>query len=111
MAISSTTFGLYYDLEGNKNCSSHDNSSMLFDFDTVSTTAAPSCGSDLSWLSLTSMVVYIIAFSLGWGPIPWLLMSEIFPSKAKGMASAIATAANWAFGFAVTKSFDALKVR
>lgn len=107
MAVSSTTFGLYYDLSAVHNSSNH-NSSMYFDFDTVATTAAPS--SAYSWLSITSLVVYVIAFSLGWGPIPWLLMSEIFPSKARGPASAIATFFNWAFAFAVTKSFQALKV-
>ncbi|XP_072022520.1 solute carrier family 2, facilitated glucose transporter member 8-like [Amphiura filiformis] len=109
MALSSTTFGLYYNLT-EKNCTSNNhNSSMFFyDMDSVSTTAAP-CVDDLSWLSLTSMVVYIVSFSLGWGPIPWLLMSEIFPSKARGAASAIATASNWIFAFAVTKSFLVLK--
>ena len=104
MAVSSTTFGLYYDLS----TIHHSNSNASMYFDTVTTTAAPS--SAYSWLSITSLVVYVIAFSLGWGPIPWLLMSEIFPSKARGPASAIATFFNWAFAFAVTKSFQALKV-
>ena len=82
---------------------------MTFDLDNVATTVSPAAA-NLSWLSITSMVVYITSFSLGWGPIPWLLMSEIFPSKARGVASSIATALNWTFAFAITKLFLVLKV-
>ncbi|CAH1267647.1 SLC2A6 [Branchiostoma lanceolatum] len=96
MAITSITFGLYFQLEQNN---SH-NSTL------TAPTATPAPAPDLSWLSLTSMIVYIIAFSLGWGPIPWLMMSEIFPSRARGTASGIATLFNWFGAFIVTKEFD-----
>ena len=36
---------------------------------------------NISWLSLVSLILYVSAFSLGWGSIPWLIMSEIFPIK------------------------------
>lgn len=35
-----------------------------------------------TWLALFSLVVYVAAFSLGLGPIPWLVMSEIFPGES-----------------------------
>ena len=41
--------------------------------------------SGMSWLAITSLVFYIIAFSLGWGPIPMLVTSEIFPVKVCGV--------------------------
>jgi SP family facilitated glucose transporter-like MFS transporter 8 len=63
----------------------------------------------LSWLALASLIVYIIAFSIGWGPIPMLIMSEIFPLKARGAASAIASVSNWLFAFIVTKEFYMLQ--
>jgi hypothetical protein len=47
--------------------------------------------------------VYIIGFSLGWGPIPLLVMSELFPAKARGAASGLATLVNWFCAFLVTK--------
>ena len=108
MAVSSTTFGLYYELS-DKNTHHNTSSLMTFDLDNVATTVSPAAA-NLSWLSITSMVVYITSFSLGWGPIPWLLMSEIFPSKARGVASSIATALNWTLAFAITKLFLVLKV-
>ncbi|ELU17377.1 hypothetical protein CAPTEDRAFT_200986 [Capitella teleta] len=64
----------------------------------------------LSWLSLGSLILYVTAFSLGWGPIPWLIMSEVFPGRAKGMASGIVTTVNWCCAFLVTKEFHDLQV-
>ncbi|TMW40834.1 hypothetical protein DOY81_014087 [Sarcophaga bullata] len=37
--------------------------------------------SNVGWLPLASFVVYILGFSLGFGPIPWLMMGEIFLLK------------------------------
>jgi hypothetical protein len=34
------------------------------------------------WLPLVSFVVYVIGFSFGFGPIPWLMMGEILPGKS-----------------------------
>ena len=57
------------------------------------------------FVSLVALVVYIAAFSIGLGPIPWLLMAEILPSRARGVASSLATVLNWTCSFAVTESF------
>ncbi|XP_033640705.1 solute carrier family 2, facilitated glucose transporter member 8-like isoform X2 [Asterias rubens] len=105
MAISSATFGLYFQLkQGN-----HNNGTNLTGDFIDGMLDGGSNEPNLSWLSLISLVVYIIGFSIGWGPIPWLLMSEIFPSKARGAASAIATATNWMFAFIVTVSFKSME--
>lgn len=64
---------------------------------------------DLSWLALVSLICYVLAFSLGWGPIPMLVMSEIFPARARGTASTVASITNWVFAFIVTKSFASLQ--
>ncbi|KAL0323127.1 UNVERIFIED_CONTAM: Sugar transporter ERD6-like 6 [Sesamum angustifolium] len=52
-----------------------------------------------SWVGLLCM---IISFSLGMGPIPWLIMSEILPIKIKGLAGSVATLFNWSFSWAIT---------
>ena len=62
-------------------------------------------GSQYGQFAIICLVVYIIGFSLGWGPIPMLLMSEIFPSRARGTASSIAVLTNWFCAFVVTKEF------
>lgn len=65
-------------------------------------------GPDISWVAVTSIAVYIVGFAMAWGPCTWLIMSEIFPVKAKGVASGIATFFNWFCSFLVTLSFDVL---
>ena len=60
---------------------------------------------DVGMISVICVVVFILGFSLGWGPIPMLIMSEIFPSRARGAASGIAVFTNWFCAFVVTKEF------
>ena len=62
------------------------------------------------WIPLMALMVYVVSFSLGFGPIPWLMMGEVFPSRIRGAAASIATALNWAFTFLVTKTFMDLQV-
>lgn len=62
----------------------------------------------ISWLSILSIVLFNLIFSLAWGPVPWLVMSEIFPLRARGPASSFATMANWTLAFVVTKTYDSM---
>ncbi|KAH6556338.1 hypothetical protein KP509_1Z186500 [Ceratopteris richardii] len=57
-------------------------------------------------MALVSLLVYIICYSLGLGAIPWIMMSEVFPSNVKGMAGSLATLANWLAGWIVTLFFN-----
>lgn len=57
------------------------------------------------WLPLMSCVVYVLAFSFGFGPIPWLMMGEILPGRVRGSAASLATSVNWTCTFIVTKTF------
>lgn len=60
----------------------------------------------ITWLPLVAVAVFIIMFSLGLGPLPWIVVSEIFASNVKAQASSIACAANWLMAFLVTKVFQ-----
>ncbi|XP_043642871.1 facilitated trehalose transporter Tret1-2 homolog [Drosophila teissieri] len=66
--------------------------------------------SHLGWLPLTCFVIYIMGFSLGFGPIPWLMMGEILPAKTRGASASVATSFNWFCTFVVTKTFQDLTV-
>ena len=67
--------------------------------------------SKISWLSILCLVLFNLAFALAWGPIPWLVMSEIFPLKARGPASSLATLSNWLLAFVVTKTYSSLALK
>src|SRR6218665_21610 len=62
----------------------------------------------LSWLSLISVIVFVVFFSFGWGPIPWLVTSEIIPARARGIVNGLATCINWVLAFVVTKEFQSM---
>lgn len=61
--------------------------------------------STIGWLPLSCLVIYVLSFSLGFGPIPWLMMGEILPAKIRGTAASVATGFNWSCTFIVTKTF------
>nr|XP_046909423.1 facilitated trehalose transporter Tret1-like isoform X3 [Dermatophagoides farinae]XP_046909424.1 facilitated trehalose transporter Tret1-like isoform X3 [Dermatophagoides farinae]XP_046909425.1 facilitated trehalose transporter Tret1-like isoform X3 [Dermatophagoides farinae] len=69
----------------------------------------PDTAKSLGWLPLVSLVVFIIGFSIGFGPVPWLMVAEITPTDSRAMTSAIATAFNWTCAFLITKNFELLK--
>ncbi|KAI5656065.1 hypothetical protein M9H77_24858 [Catharanthus roseus] len=56
----------------------------------------------LGILSVVGVVLMIISFSLGMGPIPWLIMSEILPVKIKSLAGSLATLCNWLSSWIIT---------
>jgi SP family arabinose:H+ symporter-like MFS transporter len=59
-------------------------------------------------LILGSILVYVSFFALGMGPGPWLIISEIFPTKVRGRAASIATSALWSGTLVVTFTFLSL---
>ncbi|KAF2900528.1 hypothetical protein ILUMI_05660 [Ignelater luminosus] len=59
----------------------------------------------IGMIPLISLVVFIIAFSLGFGPVPWMIMGELFAPEIKGVASGLAVTTNWILVFLVTFSF------
>lgn len=68
----------------------------------------PQLASTIGWLPLASLIVFVLSFSLGFGPIPWLMMGEILPSKIRGTAASVATGFNWSCTFIITKTFQDL---
>src|SRR5207253_712293 len=56
-------------------------------------------------LTLTALIVYIMAFAISLGPIVWLMISEIFPTRVRAIGSSLCTFANWAANFLVSVTF------
>jgi MFS transporter, SP family, xylose:H+ symportor len=59
-------------------------------------------------IALAFVVVYIIGFAMSWGPVVWVLLSEMFPGAIRGKAMAVAVAAQWIANLAVSWSFKVL---
>ena len=57
------------------------------------------------------MIVYVLGFSIGYGPLPWSMNAELFPREAQGPMASFATLFNWGCSFIVsTFSQDVEKV-
>ena len=54
--------------------------------------------------ALFAMLMYTGAFALSWGPVVWVLLSEIFPNSIRG-AMSIAVAAQWIANLVVSWTF------
>ena len=59
-------------------------------------------------VALVSMLVYTAGFAVSWGPVTWVLLSEIFPNQIRGKAMAVAVAAQWIANYLVSWTFPIL---
>jgi SP family arabinose:H+ symporter-like MFS transporter len=60
------------------------------------------------WIILVCILGYTGFFAFGMGPVPWVIISEIFPNKIRGRAASIATSALWTGTLVVTFTFLSL---
>ncbi|XP_037941542.1 facilitated trehalose transporter Tret1-like [Teleopsis dalmanni] len=56
-------------------------------------------------LPVIAVLFFIIMFSVGYGPVPWLFMAEVFTPDAKAYAGPISGTSNWLMAFIVTNTF------
>jgi SP family xylose:H+ symportor-like MFS transporter len=58
--------------------------------------------------TLVFIIIYTASFMMSWGPICWVLISELFPNKIRGKAVAIAVAAQWAANYFISSTYPAM---
>lgn len=56
-------------------------------------------------LVLIFILIYVAAFAVSLGPVVWVVLSEIFPNRVRGKATAIASMALWIADYVVSQSF------
>lgn len=66
------------------------------------------CPSKYGWLALIGLALYIIFFSPEMGIVPWIVNSEIYPLRFRGVCGGIAATANWISNLIVAQSFLSL---
>ncbi|GAB2266368.1 hypothetical protein Dimus_001377 [Dionaea muscipula] len=65
----------------------------------------------LTWVpvfGVSGLLIYISAFSIGMGAVPWVIMSEIFPINVKGAAGSLVVLVNWSGAWVVSYTFNFL---
>ncbi|KAG5881448.1 hypothetical protein JTB14_037666 [Gonioctena quinquepunctata] len=62
----------------------------------------------IKFLPITTLTMFMFAYNSGFGPIPWIIMAEVFPARVKTIGSSAVTAINWVLAFTITKYFGDL---
>ncbi|KAK7363838.1 hypothetical protein VNO77_05997 [Canavalia gladiata] len=63
------------------------------------------CPSKVGIVAVVILGVYILAYSPGMGTVPWVLNSEIYPLRFRGLGGGIAAVSNWCANLIVSESF------
>ncbi|XP_026179913.1 solute carrier family 2, facilitated glucose transporter member 6 [Mastacembelus armatus] len=78
------------------------------DYNTIGYSLEASHQSSAGLIPLISTMVFIFGYAMGWGPITWLLMSEVLPLVARGVASGLCVTVSWLTAFMLTHAFTHL---
>lgn len=57
------------------------------------------------WFLVISVLVYIAFFAISLGPLGWLIITEVFPTRVRGLGSSIGSLSNWGFNTLVVWTF------
>jgi len=79
---------------------------MMFIIGAVLVTHPPTNVNTVSPASIAMVVMiylYVIGYSASWGPIPWVYLSEIFPTRLRSYGVGMGAATQWLFNFCITE--------
>lgn len=65
--------------------------------------------SHINWLPIVAFCIFVIGYSLGLGPIPWMITGEIFPQEIKSVAVGCSNFVSWMLTFIILKVFLIMK--
>lgn len=81
---------------------------IAFLFATTDSEGAVSLPAPWGPIALVAANLFVIGFGASWGPLVWVLLGEIFPSRIRGKALGVAAGAQWIANFLITVSFPAM---
>jgi len=114
-SLSVIAVGVFFYLDENKKCvyDTEIQAPLVFNQNTAYTPVDEMCVPDsnidpetvksLTWLPLVSLTIFSISFALGLGPLPWVIMTELFPQEAKDKASSLVVLFQWLMSFVTLK--------
>ncbi|NWV61380.1 GTR6 protein, partial [Malurus elegans] len=100
MLVSNLTMGLYIHLVPAPHNGTVANATLV---SPASLPAEPT--NYITLIPLLATMFFIMGYAMGWGPITWLLMSEILPLQARGVASGLCVVVSWLTAFTLTQFF------
>lgn len=58
-----------------------------------------------------TLYIYVCFYSMGWGPLPWVYVSDIFPTRTRHYGLAVASSSQWLWNFVVSKATPTIHTR
>ena len=93
--LGTTMLGIHFYITRPSLCDGNFNSTLL-------ELANEPCNTAFGPLAIVSLIIFRFAFAIGWGPIPWVLLSELLPLSVRGVASGFAMSTLWSMAAIVT---------
>jgi len=62
-------------------------------------------------LVLAAILLFVAAFAASMGPVSWVMLSEIFPNRVRGVAMSIATFSLWVANFLLLQTFPIISTK
>ena len=90
MFLGSTILGTHFFITRPSLCNDF-NATVI---DTMENVAEP-CNAHFGPLAIVSLILYRLSFAIGFGPMPWILVSELLPLSVRGVASGFVMVTNW----------------
>ncbi|XP_050499118.1 facilitated trehalose transporter Tret1-2 homolog isoform X1 [Diabrotica virgifera virgifera] len=63
-----------------------------------------------SWVPIACLIIYVVTFNIGFGPLPFTITSEVLPSNVKFYLATVTGFTGWLMSFLVTKFFNDLNL-
>uniref|UniRef100_A0AAG5CT79 Major facilitator superfamily (MFS) profile domain-containing protein n=1 Tax=Anopheles atroparvus TaxID=41427 RepID=A0AAG5CT79_ANOAO len=70
---------------------------------------SPAQVENLEWLPVVALSAFVTMFSIGIGPVPWIMIGEIFAADVKDLASSLAVITSNGLSFMMSKSFNPMR--
>lgn len=62
----------------------------------------------LDWVALVCVLGFVASFAFSWGPVTWVLLSEMFPNAVRSKIMSVAVAIQWITNYMVSSTFPLL---
>ncbi|KAJ8945499.1 hypothetical protein NQ318_017942, partial [Aromia moschata] len=60
----------------------------------------------VAFIPVLTLTLFIFSYNSGFGPLPWIMLGEVFPSRVKVLASSVVSCISWIVAFLLTKYFQ-----
>ncbi|KAJ7133582.1 hypothetical protein C8R44DRAFT_772696 [Mycena epipterygia] len=57
----------------------------------------------LRYVSIVAIYLFAVLYCIGWGPLPWVIASEVAPNHLRTVVMSIALGVNWLFSLTISK--------